>query len=79
MTVALRSSHLVSSLVSVDNAPVDAALKSDFHKYVQGMRKIEEAGIKKQSEADEILQEYEEVNLRHPNHTLHLRPSFFCL
>lgn len=61
MTVALHNPGLVESLVSVDNAPVDAALKSDFGKYVRGMRKVEEAHIQKQSEADEILQAFEDV------------------
>lgn len=59
MTVALRNRIPISALIPVDNAPVDAALKSDFAKYVQGMRKIEEANVQKQSEADEILAEYE--------------------
>ena len=61
MTVALRSPHLVGALIPVDNAPVDANLKSDFHKYVQGMRDIEEAQVKRQAEADDILKKYEEV------------------
>lgn len=63
MVVALRRPELVANLIPVDNAPVDAALKSDFGKYVQGMRKVEEAKISKQSEADEILKDYEEVRL----------------
>ena len=61
MAVALRKRVPIGALISVDNAPVDAALKSDFGKYVRGMHKIEEAGVKKQSEADAILQEYEEA------------------
>ena len=60
MTTALRAPAKVANLVPVDNAPVDALLKSDFHKYVQGMRKILDAKITKQSEADIILEEYEE-------------------
>ncbi len=62
MTVALNSPQAIGNVVSVDNAPVDAALKSDFGKYIQGMKRIEEAGITKQSDADEILKEYEEVS-----------------
>ena len=61
MTVALRSPKTVSALVPVDNAPVDASLSSNFPKYIQGMREVEEAGIKKQVEADTILKKYEEV------------------
>lgn len=59
MTVALRRRVPIANLIPVDNAPVDAALKSDFGKYVQGMRKVEDAHVKKQSEADAILQDYE--------------------
>lgn len=61
MAVALRSPERVSALIPVDNAPVNAALKSDFGKYIQGMQQIEEAKVSKQSDADKILQEYEEV------------------
>ncbi|KAI9841909.1 MAG: hypothetical protein M1837_000295 [Sclerophora amabilis] len=81
MTVALRSPDLVGNLVSVDNAPVDAALKGDFAKYVQGMRKIEDAQVTKQTEADEILQDIEKslpirqfllTNLFRPRDAKHL-------
>lgn len=65
MTVALHDPSLVANLISVDNAPVDAALGSDFGKYMQGMRKVEKAKVQKQTEADEILQAYEEVRIGH--------------
>ena len=61
MTLALRAPERVSALIPVDNAPVNAALKSDFGKYVQGMQQIEEAKVSKQSDADKILEQYEEV------------------
>ncbi|KAG7007914.1 alpha beta-hydrolase [Physcia stellaris] len=61
MTLALRSPKLVEALISVDNAPVDATLKSDFVKYVQGLQSIENAHPTKQIEADNILQKYEEA------------------
>lgn len=61
MTVALRSPQVVGGLIAVDNAPVDAILKSDFHKYVQGMRDIEQAQVSRQAEANDILKKYEEV------------------
>jgi hypothetical protein len=61
MTVALRSPERVSGLIPVDNAPVNAALKSDFPKYVRGMQHVEQAKVSKQSDANNILQEYEEV------------------
>ena len=61
MTVALRSPRLLGALVPVDNAPVDAILKSDFHNYVQGLRDIEVARVQKQAEADDILKHHEKV------------------
>ncbi|KAI1633649.1 abhydrolase [Biscogniauxia mediterranea] len=60
MTLALGQPDLVRDIVAVDNAPVDAVLSTSFAKYIQGMRRIEAAGVKRQSEADKILQEYEE-------------------
>lgn len=59
MTVALRQRVPISALIPVDNAPVDAALKSDFAKYVQAMRRIEDARVTKQSDADAMLAEIE--------------------
>ncbi|KAI5921308.1 Alpha/Beta hydrolase protein [Camillea tinctor] len=59
MTLALSQPDLPRDIVAVDNAPVDAVLSSSFAQYIQGMRRIEEAGVSKQSEADAILQEYE--------------------
>ncbi|KAE8356618.1 Alpha/Beta hydrolase protein [Aspergillus coremiiformis] len=60
MTVALDSPGLVSALVSVDNAPVNAPLKGDFDKYVRGMQHIEAQNVAKLSDADGILKDYEE-------------------
>ena len=60
MTVALRNKSSIANLIPIDNAPVDAVLASDFPKYIQGMRRIEEAQTRKQSEADAILQDYED-------------------
>lgn len=64
MVVALRSSESIGALIPVDNAPVDATLKSDFSKYVQGLRNVEEAKVMKSAEADDILRNYEEVSKR---------------
>lgn len=58
MTVALRTPEILANIILVDNAPVDAALKTDFGAYVNGMRKVEETKIYKQSEADSILTSY---------------------
>lgn len=62
MVVALRSSTSIGALIPVDNAPVDATLKSDFSKYVQGLRNVEETRVAKSIEADDILRKYEEVS-----------------
>lgn len=61
MTVALRSPGQVAGLIPVDNAPVHAPLKTDFSLYVEGMQRVDAAGVTKQSDADQILQEYEKV------------------
>jgi pimeloyl-ACP methyl ester carboxylesterase len=61
MTMALRKPQTISALIPVDNSPIDAALKSDFGKYVQGMKEVENANVSKQSDADTILQKYEEA------------------
>ena len=61
MCVALKSPQKVANLIPVDNAPVDAALKTDFGLYVQGMREVERRKVKKQKEAEEILAPYAKV------------------
>jgi hypothetical protein len=63
MALALSDPDLVKDIVVVDNAPWDASLGSDFPKYIQGMRKIEDSGVGHQAEADEILREYEKVRI----------------
>lgn len=62
MALALRSPEMIDNIISVDNAPLDAALLSDFAKYIQGMKKIEEAEVTRQADADKILQHYEEAS-----------------
>ncbi|KAF8427328.1 prolyl oligopeptidase-like protein [Tirmania nivea] len=59
MAVSLRRPDLVRDIIAVDNAPVEAMLGSSFGQYVQAMRRIEDANLQKQSEADLILKEYE--------------------
>lgn len=63
MTLALRSPAMVKDIVSVDNAPIDAILSTDFAKYVLGMKKIEDAGVSTQKAADAIMAGFEEVRL----------------
>ena len=61
MTVALRDPVSIGALISVDNAPADVTLKSNFNKYTRGLRDIEAAKVARQAEADEMLKAYEEV------------------
>jgi pimeloyl-ACP methyl ester carboxylesterase len=58
MTMALRNPSCCANIIPVDNAPVDAALSSDFPKYAEGMKKVEEAKPKSQKAADEVMQPY---------------------
>lgn len=62
MTLALRSPDAVGALISVDNAPVDASLTSDFVKYLQGMRDIDNGHVRKQADADDMLKKYVEAS-----------------
>jgi pimeloyl-ACP methyl ester carboxylesterase len=67
MTLALRRPTAFSACIPVDNAPVDAALQSDFNIYVRGMKDIADAATAAaargekfaQTDADKILQQYE--------------------
>ena len=66
MVMALKTPDLVRDIVAVDNAPIDAALLSNFGKYVRGMKEIDRAHVNRQSEADKILQQYEKsLTIRH--------------
>lgn len=58
MTMALRDPECCDNIVAVDNAPVDAALASDFPRFIEGMRKVEEAKPMSQKQADQILEPY---------------------
>ena len=72
MTVALRSPKSIGALVSVDNSPVNATLKSNFYKYTRGMRDIEAAKVTRQAQADDILKAYEEVSRSQKQHLVEL-------
>ncbi|KAJ4389141.1 hypothetical protein N0V93_006603 [Gnomoniopsis smithogilvyi] len=60
MVLALNSPSTIKDIVSVDNAPVDAILSTDFAKYVRAMKRIEDAGVTSQRAADEIMAADEE-------------------
>ncbi|CUS11925.1 unnamed protein product [Tuber aestivum] len=59
MAVALRKPSIISSIIAVDNAPIEAALHSSFGGYVRAMRKIEHSNLTNTKEADAILAEVE--------------------
>lgn len=61
MAVALRSraSELVAGLVSVDNAPWNAQLSSDFPKYVRALQQIEAAHFTRTQDAYAMLAKQE--------------------
>ncbi|KAG2224485.1 hypothetical protein INT45_010551 [Circinella minor] len=59
MATALQHPQLVKKLVVVDIAPFSLPLSNDFASYIDAMRKIDQANVKKQSQADEILQDVE--------------------
>jgi pimeloyl-ACP methyl ester carboxylesterase len=58
MTMALRNPNCCANIIPVDNAPVDAALSSDFPKYAEGMQRVEAAKPTSQKEADAVMQPY---------------------
>lgn len=59
MTLALASPTLIKDLISVDNAPVDAILSTDFAKYVRAMQQVDAADVSSIRAADNILAEVE--------------------
>ncbi|KAI9826849.1 MAG: hypothetical protein M1832_005788 [Thelocarpon impressellum] len=59
MALSLQDPSLISALVSVDNAPLDAALPSSFPAYISGMRTIEASSTTRQRDADAILATHE--------------------
>ena len=58
MTMALRNPDCCANIIPVDNAPVDAALSSDFPKYAEGMQHVEKCQPKTQKEADKLLEPF---------------------
>lgn len=62
MTLALQSPEMITGLIPVDNAPVNARLGSSFAEYVKGMKEIDAVRVTKTSDADKILARYEPVS-----------------
>lgn len=56
--MALRQVPHIEKLVVVDSAPVNSRMSSEFFTYIDVMKKIEQAGIVKQSKADEIMKDF---------------------
>ena len=56
MTLALRNPKCCANIISVDNAPVDAALSSDFPKYVEAMKKVALLKPVTKNEASALMQ-----------------------
>ena len=61
MSQALIEPETIAKLVVVDMSPAKGKISPDYAKYIEGMREIEQMGIKSKKEADVILQKYEQV------------------
>ncbi|KAF1839015.1 alpha/beta-hydrolase [Decorospora gaudefroyi] len=61
MAMALRNPDCCANIIPIDNAPVDAALSTDFPKYAQGMQHVEKSQPKSQKEADMLMEPYANV------------------
>ncbi|KAF8912313.1 Alpha/Beta hydrolase protein [Mucidula mucida] len=59
MSVALSDPSKLSNLIVVDIAPSKGKMSSEFHQYVQAMRRIEELQLKSRKEASYVLHEIE--------------------
>ncbi|CAO3639874.1 unnamed protein product [Cunninghamella blakesleeana] len=59
MMTALMAPERVHQLVSIDMPPVPLTLSKGFSTYIQGLKKINESQVTKQSQADLILQQVE--------------------
>ncbi|CAG8779721.1 2312_t:CDS:2, partial [Acaulospora morrowiae] len=65
MTMALRQEQQLDRLVVVDSAPVNSRISQEFKRYIDVMKKIEQVGVVKQSQADEIMKNYiPEITIR---------------
>ncbi|CAO3600424.1 unnamed protein product [Absidia cylindrospora] len=65
MTLALTKNDLVSKLIVVDIAPVHMTLLSEFPRYIQGMKLVESKQLKRQTDVDQLMMDYEpELHVR---------------
>jgi hypothetical protein len=61
MAQALSEPDSISKLIVIDITPARAGISSDFVKYVDAMREVQNANVSSKKEGDKILQPYEEV------------------
>lgn len=61
LTLALHSPKLVSSVVAVDNCPINLPVASDFLKYLESMAEAEQQRVRTHADADEILRQFDLV------------------
>lgn len=59
MDVALNQPQLPSKLIVIDMPPIAFKLSKEYSVHAQAMKEINELQLKKQKEADEVLQKYE--------------------
>lgn len=59
MTLALRRPEIASKLIVIDMAPIPIKLSGEYQHHVEAMREINRLQLKKQKEADKVLQQYE--------------------
>ncbi|CAO3621598.1 unnamed protein product [Mucor hiemalis] len=59
MTLALRRPEIASKLIAIDMAPIQIKLSGEYNKHVEAMREINRLKLKKQKDADKILEGYE--------------------
>lgn len=64
MAQALLEPDSISKLIAVDMSPAKGRISPEFAKYIDGMRKVQDAQVKSKKDADVILQDYESVRLR---------------
>ncbi|CAG8679914.1 11165_t:CDS:2, partial [Scutellospora calospora] len=65
MTMALRQVSQIDQLVVVDSAPTNTDLSKEFYTYTEVMKKVEQTGVMKHSQADEMMKDYiSDINIR---------------
>ncbi|KAI9019360.1 Alpha/Beta hydrolase protein [Phycomyces nitens] len=59
METAFKAPSTISKLIVVDMPPVSLKVSRNFAAYIEAMKEIEQANVRKQSEADAILAQHE--------------------